>query len=189
MPTDKMNIRKRNIPKMNSPKMNIPNKITFARIALIPVFIAVLCLPVRHRHVIAAALFALISATDAVDGYIARKKNQITVLGKFIDPLADKLLVSAALIFLIGHGVEAWMAFVIIAREFAVLGIRIVAASNNKVIAAGGLGKIKTILQIIAVIAVLLSSEFGWYIMLIAVLFTVISGIEYFRQAGKFLKK
>lgn len=169
--------------------MNLPNKITMARIALIPVFIIVLYLPIQYNHIIAAALFALISATDALDGYIARKRKEITTFGKFIDPLADKLLVSSALVFLIGHGVDAWMAFVIIAREFAVLGIRIVAASHKKVIAASSLGKIKTLLQIIAVIAVLLNSEFGWYLMLIAVIFTVVSGLDYFKKARNFLKE
>ena len=125
--------------------MNLPNKITFARIALIPVFIIILYLPIPYRHIIAAVFFIILSATDALDGYIARKTNQITTLGKFLDPLADKLLISAALIFLIGHGVEAWMAFVIISREIMIIGIRILAASNHKVIAAGSLGKIKTI--------------------------------------------
>jgi len=169
--------------------MNLPNKITFARIALIPIFIIVLYLPINHKPIISASLFVFISLTDAIDGYVARKKNQVTVLGKFIDPLADKLLISAALIFLIGQGVEAWMAFVIIAREFAVLGIRIVATSNKKIIAASNLGKIKTISQIIAVVAVLLNSSFGWHLMLIAVIFTIISGIDYFKTAGKFLKE
>ena len=169
--------------------MNLPNKITFARIALIPVFVIVLYLPINYRHLIAAALFIIISLSDAVDGYIARKTKQVTVLGKFIDPLADKLLISAALIFLIGHGVEAWMAFVIIAREFIVTGIRIIAVTKNKVIAASSLGKIKTLSQVIAIIAVLLNSDFGWYIMLIAVIFTLISGIDYFRESLKFLKE
>jgi CDP-diacylglycerol--glycerol-3-phosphate 3-phosphatidyltransferase len=168
--------------------MNLPNKITLARIAFIPIFIIVLYLPLRCKHIIAAALFIIISSTDALDGYIARKRKEITTLGKFIDPLADKLLISAALIFLIGHGVEAWMAFVIIAREFMVTGIRIIAASHKKVIAASNLGKIKTLSQIIAVVAVLLNSSFGWYIMLIAVLFTIVSGIDYLMAALKFLK-
>jgi CDP-diacylglycerol--glycerol-3-phosphate 3-phosphatidyltransferase len=168
--------------------MNIPNMITFGRICLIPIFIIVLYLPIEYNYLIAAALFILISLSDALDGYLARKLNEITTLGKFIDPLADKLLVSAALIFLIGRGVEAWMAFVIIAREFMVTGMRIIAASNKKVIAASSLGKIKTLLQIIAVVSVLINSDFGWYIMLIAVLFTVVSGIDYIMAASKFLK-
>lgn len=174
---------------MRNGKMNLPNTITMARIALIPIFVIVLYLPIRHKQVIAAGLFAIISLSDALDGYLARKRKEITTLGKFIDPLADKLLISAALIFLIGHGIEAWMAFVIIAREFIVTGIRIIAISKKKVIAASRLGKIKACLQVIAVIAVLLNSYFGWYIMLIAVLFTLISGIEYLIAARDFLKE
>ena len=168
--------------------MGLANTITILRILFIPVFIIVLYLPIKYKHIIAAALFIIISSTDALDGYLARKRKEITTLGKFLDPMADKLLISAALIFMIGYGVEAWMAFVIIAREFMVTGIRIIAASHKKVIAASSLGKIKTLLQITAVVAVLLNSSFGWYIMLIAVLFTIVSGIDYLMAALKFLK-
>ncbi len=169
--------------------MNLPNKITLARIALIPIFVIVLYLPIRYKHIISASIFIIISSSDALDGYLARKRKEVTTLGKFIDPLADKLLITAALIFLIGYGVEAWMAFIIIAREFIVTGLRIMAISKHKVIAASKLGKIKTVLQIIAIVAVLLHSDFGWYFMLVAVIFTVISGLDYFRAAGKFLKE
>ena len=111
-----------------------------------------------------------------------------------MDPLADKLLVSAALIFLIGHGVEAWMVFVIVAREFAVMGLRILAAVKKVNIYASNLGKLKTISQIIGVIAVLLNMDtmilirpLHWWLMLIATLFTIISGIDYFFASKRLL--
>ncbi|MBN2112308.1 CDP-diacylglycerol--glycerol-3-phosphate 3-phosphatidyltransferase [Candidatus Woesearchaeota archaeon] len=169
--------------------MNLPNKITLARIVLIPIFIVILNLPIKYREFLAAAVFIVLSLSDALDGYLARKRKEVTNLGKFIDPLADKLLVTAALIFLIGHGVEPWMAFLIIAREFAVTGLRILAASKNVVISAKKMGKLKTISQIIAVIAVLLDSEFAWHIMLVAVVFTVVSGVDYFVAAKKLLNE
>jgi CDP-diacylglycerol--glycerol-3-phosphate 3-phosphatidyltransferase len=168
--------------------VNLANTITIGRIALIPIFILVLYLPIKYSHIIAAAVFILISLTDAVDGYVARKRNEITAFGKFADPIADKLLVSAALIFLIGHGVEAWMAFVIIAREILIGGIRLVAAAKGKVIHASSLGKIKTVSQVIGISAVILDSYFAWWIMLIAVLFTVISGLEYVLEFSGLLK-
>ena len=167
---------------------NLANTITIGRIVLIPVFILVLYLPINHSNIIAAAVFILISLTDALDGYVARKRNEITSFGKFADPIADKLLVSAALIFLIGHGVEAWMAFAIIAREIMIGGIRLVAAVKGKVIHASGLGKIKTVSQIIGIVAVLLGSYFAWWIMLIATLFTIISGLEYTVKFSELLK-
>lgn len=167
--------------------MNLANKITLFRISLIPLFIIILYLPIRYRPEIAAIIFIFLSATDALDGYIARKRKEVTELGKFIDPLADKLLVTAALIFLIGHGVKAWMAYIIIAREFAVTGLRILAASKKIVISASNLGKLKTVSQIVAVIAVLLDSAFSWHIMLIAVIFTILSGLDYFVAARKLL--
>ena len=169
--------------------MGLANKITIVRVLLIPVFVAILYLPVKYNHLIAAAVFIILSASDALDGYVARKRKEITTFGKFADPIADKLLVSAALIFLIGHGVEAWMAFVIIAREIAIGGLRLVAAARGNVIHASNLGKIKTLLQVIGIISVLLNSAFAWWIMLIATLFTVISGLDYFKAFFHLLKE
>lgn len=169
--------------------MNLPNKITLLRIALIPIFLIVLYLNIPYRGAIAAVVFVALALSDTLDGYIARKRKQVTDLGKFIDPLADKLLVTAALIFLIGQGVEAWMAFVIIAREFIVTGLRILAASKKIVIHASALGKLKTISQVVGVVAVLMNLSIAWWLMLIAVIFTVISGIDYLMAAKKLLKE
>jgi CDP-diacylglycerol---glycerol-3-phosphate 3-phosphatidyltransferase len=167
--------------------MNLPNFITMLRIALIPVFVIFLYIKFPYRNIVATVVFVSLALTDSLDGYIARKTNQVTDLGKFIDPLADKLLVTAALIFLIGQGVEAWMAFVIIAREFAVTGLRIVAIQKNIVIKASNLGKLKTVSQVIAIIAVLMNLGSAWWLMLIAVLFTLVSGLDYFLESKKLL--
>jgi CDP-diacylglycerol--glycerol-3-phosphate 3-phosphatidyltransferase len=162
--------------------MNIPNKITILRIMLIPVFIVLLYIKVRYIEYIAASVFIILALTDALDGYLARKNKQITKLGKFIDPLADKLLVSAALIFLIGRGVPSWMAFIIIAREFAITGLRLTASARNITLAATKWGKIKTISQIVAIVAVIIEFPYSWHLLLIAVILTVISGLDYFKK-------
>ncbi|MDP7141588.1 MAG: CDP-diacylglycerol--glycerol-3-phosphate 3-phosphatidyltransferase [Candidatus Woesearchaeota archaeon] len=163
--------------------MNLANKITLLRILLIPVFVLFLVWNVKY---IAAVMFLLIALTDALDGYIARKRKEVTELGKLIDPLADKLLVSAALIFLIGKGIPAWMVFLIIAREFAVTGLRVLAASKHGgIIHASKLGKAKTISQFVGIIAVIIGLRYSWIMMLAATLFTVVSGIDYFIKNRK----
>ncbi len=167
--------------------MNLPNFITMLRIALIPFFVLFLYLKFPYGNIVATVVFIALALTDSLDGYIARKTNQITDVGKFIDPLADKLLITAALIFLIGHGVEAWMAFVIIAREFAVTGLRIIAVQKKIVIKASSLGKLKTVSQVVAIIAVLMNLHLAWWFMLIAVLFTLVSGLDYFLESRKLL--
>ena len=185
--------------------MNLPNRLTLARIILIPVFMAFLLLQAPkghtlfpHQDIVAAVIFILASATDGLDGYIARKRNQVTNLGKFMDPLADKLLVSAALISLVELGqVTAWVAWIILAREFAVTGLRAVAAVDRVVISASKLGKIKTITQVIAISAILLHNwpfsllgiEIGQPFLYIALVFTVISGVDYLFKARKLLHK
>lgn len=169
--------------------MNIPNKITFLRILLIPIFIVLLYIKVEYIEYIAAFVFILLALTDALDGYIARKRKEITRLGKLIDPLADKLLISAALIFLIGRGIPEWMAFIIIAREFAVTGLRLSASAKNVTISASKWGKIKTLSQIIAIVAVIINFPYNWYFMLVAVILTLISGTDYFIKARNFLKE
>src|SRR5574341_101468 len=121
------------------------NVVTLIRIAFIPLFVIVLYIPFRYQNWIAALVFCAIASTDALDGWLARKHKQVTKFGAVFDPLADKLLVTAALIFLIGQGVEAWMAYVIIAREFLVTGLRLVA---ENVLHASWLGKLKTLSQI-----------------------------------------
>ena len=167
--------------------MNLPNKITLARIFLIPFFIVVLMtrgfggVPTLYSDIAAAAL------TDGVDGYLARKNNQVTDLGKFLDPIADKLLIASALICLVElQRIPAYMAIIIIAREFIVTGLRIVAISNGVVMAAEMTGKIKTVIQIFATVITLLFPSvmigkitLGYLVMLIATLFTIYSGYVY----------
>ncbi|WP_110112764.1 CDP-diacylglycerol--glycerol-3-phosphate 3-phosphatidyltransferase [Bacillus sp. CGMCC 1.16541] len=183
--------------------MNLPNKITISRIFLIPVFLILMLvelpwgevvigdITVPIAHLIGAAVFIIASTTDWVDGYYARKYNLVTNLGKFLDPLADKLLVSAALIALVELGsASAWAAIIIISREFAVTGLRLVLAGEGEVVAANMLGKIKTWTQIIAISALLLynlpfaliSIPFADIALWIAVIFTVISGWDYFAK-------
>ena len=160
-------------------KFNVPNKITIIRIALIPLFITILLLNIPYKNILAAFIFAMLSISDFLDGYFARKKKQITEFGKLIDPIADKLLISTALIFLIGKGVELWMAAVIIAREIIVTAIRIYLLPSKIVVPASNFGKAKTVVQSIAIVFVLLSLPLSYYAMLAAVLLTVVSGIEY----------
>lgn len=138
--------------------MNLPNRLTIARICMVPVFLVVLLAPgsIGCRYLWALILFAAASYTDHLDGRIARKTNQVTNFGKFMDPLADKILVLSALVCFVQLGLaDAWMVIVILAREFMVTGIRLVAAESGQVIAANKWGKAKTVSQVIAISAVL----------------------------------
>lgn len=166
--------------------MNLPNKLTMLRIIAIPVFIVVLMIEFRYA---ATIIFILAALTDMLDGHIARKYNLVSNFGKLMDPLADKLLVMAALVCLVELGdVAAWMVVVILAREFAVTGLRQVAVEQGIVIAAAPTGKIKTITQMIAIPLLLLDNWPFSYIgipmdqifLWIAVAMTIISGVEYF---------
>lgn len=169
--------------------MNLPNKLTLLRIILIPVFVIFLLVRIPYGDYIAALIFILAAVTDSLDGYLARKWEQVTKLGIILDPIADKLLVTAALISLVELGrVPGWIAIVILGREFAVSGLRSVKAEEGIVIPASNLGKIKTISQIIAVILIILQGSYQPYIniplgiwaMYVAVIITIISGVEYF---------
>lgn len=160
-------------------KFNIPNKITIIRVALIPLFAIILLVDIPYKHILAAFVFGMLSISDFFDGYIARKKRQVTEIGKLIDPIADKLLISTALIFLIGKGVELWMAAAIIAREIILTAVRIYLLPSKIIVPASNFGKAKTVVQSIAIIFVLLKLPFSWHMMLVAVLLTLISGIEY----------
>ena len=183
--------------------MNIPNRITLSRILLIPVFILLLSVPfdwgswemgdraLPVSHFWAALLFIFASATDWVDGYYARKYNLVTNLGKFLDPMADKLLVASALILLVDmEAAPAWVVILIISREFAVTGLRLVAAGEGLVLAASQAGKLKTVLQIVAISALLLHDfpfayfgfPFGLVILYGALIVTVYSGVDYFQK-------
>ena len=167
--------------------MNLPNKLTIFRIALVPVFLIILYVDNGATNWVAFAIFCIASATDALDGYIARKYNLITDFGKFMDPLADKLLVCSALIALTDLGrIFGWIVIIIIAREFIISGFRLVAAGKGKVIAAGKWGKIKTVVQMAA--TMLLIIDFKNMPMFVitqifvyaALVLTVISLIDYF---------
>jgi len=166
--------------------LNVANWITMARILLIPVMVAVLAVTVPSewhllQRIIAVILFLAASATDWFDGYIARRKGLVTDFGKFLDPLADKLLVSAALIMLVQLGdAIGWMVWVILAREFAVTGLRAVMAAQGHVIAASWSGKVKTVVQMVGISLLLLGITGGGVLLLIIMVVTVVSGIDYF---------
>lgn len=173
--------------------MNLPNKLTVLRVILIPVFMILYLVPsdtvlsvgnfaVTLNCILAAAVFAIASVTDFLDGHIARKNNIVTNFGKFMDPLADKLLVTAAICCLLEKGICAsWVVVVILAREFIVTGMRLIAASDGIVIAAGKLGKVKTVIQLITIIVALI---FGKNIVVdilfyISAFITALSGTVY----------
>ena len=181
--------------------MNIPNKITVSRILLIPLFLIIMLVPFNWgeltllgvtlpvTHFVGALIFIIAASTDWVDGYYARKYNLVTNLGKFLDPLADKLLVSAALIVLVELNYAAsWIVIIIISREFAVTGLRLILAGTGEVVAANMLGKIKTWAQIVAISALLLHNiifeivhiPFDQIALYVDVIFTIWSGVDYF---------
>jgi CDP-diacylglycerol---glycerol-3-phosphate 3-phosphatidyltransferase len=189
--------------------MNIPNRITVSRILLIPLFLIIMLAPfdwggmhllgadLPVTHFVGALIFILASSTDWVDGHYARKYNLVTNMGKFLDPLADKLLVSAALIVLVDLGfAPSWIVIVIISREFAVTGLRLLLAGEGEVVAANMLGKIKTWTQIVAISALLLhniifemvSFRFDIIALWVALIFTIWSGWDYFSKNSHVLK-
>ncbi|MCC3864895.1 CDP-diacylglycerol--glycerol-3-phosphate 3-phosphatidyltransferase [Terrisporobacter petrolearius] len=168
--------------------MNLPNKLTLLRVLLIPVFVIIMMLDVTNHYLMACLIFIIASITDALDGHIARKNNLVTDFGKFMDPLADKLLVISALICMIESNLVAgWMVIIIVARELTVSILRAIAAADGKVIAASGGGKIKTISQMLAIIILLLGAnidnsmllQVGTIFMLIATMLTLYSGADY----------
>ncbi|MBQ8600242.1 MAG: CDP-diacylglycerol--glycerol-3-phosphate 3-phosphatidyltransferase [Clostridia bacterium] len=193
--------------------MNTPNKLTLLRVLMIPVFMAVfLAVPAPWGSLLAAAVYGIASATDAIDGHLARKNNQITDFGKFLDPLADKMLVITALVLLQHKGlIHPIITVIIIARELMVTSIRLVAAGSGKVIAAGWWGKAKTVTQMISTLLLMVEpvllgeSEYRWGIpfltgaapestavfgtvgMLAATVLTLISGADYLIQNWKYL--
>lgn len=137
--------------------MNLPNRLTVMRMILVPFFVAALLYPFPHHFLAAFVLFAVASYTDHLDGKIARKRNLITNFGKFMDPLADKVMVLSAMVCLVSLDLaDVWIVVLMLAREFMVTSIRLVAADRGRVIAANIWGKAKTVSQIIAILAVLL---------------------------------
>ncbi len=176
--------------------MNLPNKLTVARIAMIPIF-AVLALVPTVPGFWAALVFAIASFTDVLDGHIARSRGLITNFGKFADPLADKMLVASALVVLLALGrLPAWALIIILCRDFAVDGLRFIAADKGVVIAASVWGKRKTASQMVMVIALLLQGQFNAVaydvfcaVMIgLAVVLTVYSGVDYLWKGRQYLK-
>lgn len=181
--------------------MNLANKLTLLRIFLVPIFVIFIAVKIKYGTIIATLVFIIASITDKLDGYIARSRNQVTRFGKFMDPLADKLLVTAALVSLVElHIIPAWAAVIILAREFAITGLRSIAAAEGIVIAASWWGKIKTVTQIVAIIFALIKATLdsmpGIYgsltyippffgimtniTLYLAIIITILSGIDYF---------
>jgi CDP-diacylglycerol--glycerol-3-phosphate 3-phosphatidyltransferase len=173
--------------------LNLANTLTLLRILAVPVVVVALLGETPNGDALAAAVFALAAATDGLDGYFARSRDAVTTFGKLMDPLADKLLITAALISLVSlHRLQAWVAMVIIAREIAVTGLRAIAAERGVVIAASRLGKAKTVLQIAAVIALIAANPApAWVdaLVYLAVAATVISGADYFLGLRKRLER
>ena len=162
--------------------MNLPNKLTLLRIVLVPVFVVVLYLNFPYNNLVALAVFILASLTDLLDGKIARKYHLVTDFGKFMDPIADKLLVTAALLVLVDwHMMPAWVVIVVIAREFIVSALRLVAASNGRVIAAGWSGKVKTASTMVCICIMLLGLPDVVNVICSAIILvtTAYSGVEY----------
>lgn len=186
--------------------MNLPNKLTVLRMVMVPFFVLALLWPFPHHYLIALALFGIASYTDHLDGKLARKYHQITDFGKFMDPLTDKILVISALVCFVSLGLcDVWLVLLIIAREFMVTSIRLVAAGKGTVIAANNWGKIKTVSQIVAICVILLLQYIGelgslelidfvnpdililfWGIgevfLAVATFFAVLSGLVYLKQ-------
>lgn len=178
--------------------MNLANKITLLRILMVPIFMVLMLMEFPYHMEAALAVFLTASLTDKLDGYLARKYNMITDFGKFMDPLADKLLVTGAFVVLIQMGrIEAWIVFIILAREFAVTGLRSLAAAQNVIIAASNFGKIKTVVQIVA-ICILLLGNFPFNLINLpmdiiavyaALIVTILSGLDYFGKNMQVLLK
>jgi CDP-diacylglycerol--glycerol-3-phosphate 3-phosphatidyltransferase len=175
----------------NNVLWNLPNNLTLYRIATIPVLIVLMLFPNKTCSFFAALLFSVASITDYLDGFFARRQRLVSTFGKFLDPLADKLLISAALIMLIPLGrIPAWMVFIIIGRDLAVTGLRGICSAEGIVIAATSLGKYKVGFQVAAIIPLLLHYPYfnvnfhviGMFFLWIAVGLTVWSGVDYFKK-------
>jgi CDP-diacylglycerol--glycerol-3-phosphate 3-phosphatidyltransferase len=165
--------------------LNVPNVLTVLRILLVPVLVVALTSEIKNGDTIAAIVFALASLTDGLDGYIARSRKSITTFGKVMDPIADKMLITAALIALVSlDRLAAWVAMVIVAREFAVSSLRVAAAAEGAIIPASILGKIKTVIQVVAVMALIAANDphATWVEVLVVLMVaaTVLSGVDYF---------
>ena len=187
-----------------NPILNVPNLLTFFRIALIPLLVILLLSPSRTSCFFATTIFAIASITDWLDGYIARRMGIVTLFGKFLDPIADKLIVAAALVMILPYDrAPAWMVLIILSREIIITGLRSIASTEGIVIPASNLGKFKTIFQIVAILALLLHYDYYWFFgiqnpylhvnmhnigmfyLWIATILTIWSGVDYL---AKFMK-
>lgn len=172
--------------------MNLPNKLTILRVFLVPIFVIFMLtnLGGPYNNWISLVIFVAASLTDLLDGYLARKNNLVTNFGKFMDPLADKLLVCSALICLMAiDRVPAWMVLVIISREFIISGFRLVASDAGVVIAASYWGKFKTISQIVMIITLLIEFPYAFVFSWIAVILTIVSLVDYMAKNLNVIKK
>ncbi len=174
--------------------MNLPNKLTIARMCMVPLFMIALLMNTETSRLAAMIIFAVASLTDMLDGQIARKYNMVTNFGKLMDPLADKVLTAAAMICLVELGdLAAWIAVVIIFREYLITGLRSVAASENIVVAANIWGKVKTVCQMFALMLLMLKPQIvalcgidiGLWLMYVAVILTIYSGLDYVLKLNK----
>ena len=188
---------------MSSKLLNVPNALSLVRVFLAPLVLLFLSLGINTTvplfsfitddaptwgDILAGVVFIVAAVTDSLDGYIARKHRLVTTLGKFIDPLADKVLVIAAMIALVDlHRIPAWIVLVIITREFVVTGLRLVAAAEGVVIAASRGGKLKTVFQIVALSMLILKVPGGTILMWAAMILTVWSGMEYLIDGSRLL--
>lgn len=191
--------------------MNLPNKLTLARCIMTPIFLAMMVIDFPHHYAAALLVFILASLTDWLDGKIARKNNLVTNLGKFLDPLADKALTTAAyigLVQVVSNRSLSWMLFLVLIREFAVTSVRLMAAKDGVVVAASFAGKLKTVMQMVSIIFALTYLEVKRYsficdipglkvvcawttliLLWIGVVATVVSGIQYVWQLRKYFKE
>jgi CDP-diacylglycerol--glycerol-3-phosphate 3-phosphatidyltransferase len=190
--------------KLASEFTNLPNLVTMGRVVLIPAVLLFIDNYSPLRSFIAALLYLVSAATDALDGYLARSRGQVSVLGKFLDPLADKLAVTAVLVFMVGLGrVPAWIVVVMIARDLAVNGLRSVASAHGLVISASEGGKVKTALQLVAIVMLLIHFRYqmlglersvdyhaaGMYTLYVSLAMSLLSGFDYLRRFVSVLQR
>lgn len=187
----------------NKPKMNTPNKLTILRMVLTPVFLFVVLLPIPHNYLWGVLAFSIAAVTDAIDGKLARKNNQITVFGKLADPVADKMLTTAALlVFMIDGLCNIWIVFIVLCREFLITSIRLVGTSQGVVIPANIWGKMKTVSQMAFTILIMILmeiDEMGWWpasvslplvsniLLSVTAVLAVVSGFTYVKAALKII--
>ena len=178
-------------------KISLPTKITLLRILLVPFLLAFLIAPSRVNALVAALIFGAAALTDWLDGHLARSTHQITTLGKLLDPIADKILLAAGLIPLVGlERVPAWMAAVMLIREFAVSGLREIAAAEQVIIPASPMAKAKTCLQILAILVLILHYQtwpltfhtMGLALLTLSLILSVVSGVDYYQKCRRGLQ-